>query len=71
MKTMVQNIEYLAPLGLSHYVMLKFQFNCYHVLNEYSQSEFKYDKADFKSMREDLQSINWELELEGLDSVQT
>ena len=68
---MVQNIEHLAPLGLSHHVMLKFKFNCCLVLNEYSQPKFKYDKADFKSMREDLQSINWELKLEGLDSVQT
>ena len=68
---MVQNIEYLEPLGLSHHVILKFKFDCYHVSNEYSQPKFKYDKADFKSMREDLKSVNWELKLEGLDSVQT
>ena len=70
-EAIVQNIEYLAPLGFSHHVMLKFKFNCYHVFNEYSQPKFKYDKADFKSMREDLKSVIWELELEGLDSVQT
>ena len=51
--------------------MLKFKFSCYYVSNECSQPKFKYDKADFKSMRGDLKSVNWELELEGLDSVQT
>ena len=68
-EAMVQNIEYLAPLGLSHHVMLKFKFNCYHVFNEYSQPKFKYDQADFKSMREDLKSVIWELELQGIDYV--
>jgi len=55
---MVENVEYLAPLGKSHHCVLRFNYNLY---SENLESCYKslVDKGNYEEMNSDLTSINW------------
>ncbi len=68
---MVDTIEHMAPLGLSHHQVLKFRYKCYTLTNGASITKVKYDKADYKSMREDASNIDWDSRLKEKDTAHT
>ena len=57
---MASNIEYQSPLGKSDHSVLKFDFNCYTVIQNYSRKKVYYNKADYNTIREALHKIEWE-----------
>ena len=59
---MVENLEYVSPLGTDDHKVLAFQYNCYCSHSKGTSVHFNYYKGDYESMREEL-SINWENEL--------
>ena len=61
---MVASIEYQSPLGKSDHSVLRFDFKCYTVIQNYTQKKIYYDKADYKAINEALHKIEWENELQ-------
>ena len=69
---MVSNLQYIQGLGRSDYLVLSFNFNCY--VNTTLNPLFKkrnFFKGDYSPINTSLQSINWEVVLNGLDSSQS
>jgi hypothetical protein len=55
---MVDNIDISPPLGKSIHSLISFVFNIYVENQNTSKIRYKYDKADFESMR-DILNIDW------------
>jgi hypothetical protein len=55
---MVDNIDISPPLGKSDHSLILFVFNIYVENQNTSKIRYKYDKADFESMR-DILNIDW------------
>ena len=71
-ENMVSNLQYIQGLGRSDHLVLSFNFNCY--VNTTLNPSFKkrnFFKGDYLSINTSLQSINWEVVLNGLDSSQS
>ena len=54
----LNNLEYHSPLGKSDHSVLTFNYNCYL---DYSapKDKYSYGKADYTSMRNELETTNW------------
>ena len=64
-ETMINDIDYSAPVGKSHHSTLLFQFKCYKPSETSNIPGYTYDKGDYDTIREKLSEINWDKELEG------
>ena len=61
-----------APLGPSDHSLIPFNYDC--VIEKCGSDEMhsrSFYNGDYKSMREDLATLNWELEFEGLTTQQS
>ena len=67
-ENLIENLKYIAPLGLSDHIGLLWKFTC-SVSTVHRQEVVKraYWKGDYSSMAEILSSIDWEKEFEGAD----
>ena len=62
---MINELEYLAPLGKSHHVVLKFEMKCYVPDSHNKNASYCYDKGDYSTMRRMFQDVDWDTELDG------
>jgi hypothetical protein len=60
---MVKEVDYLAPLGKSHHVTLRFCFNCYHYAAGQQGSRYIYDRGDYVKLRHIIGDIDWDKEM--------
>ena len=51
---MINNLEYLSPLGKSDHCIIKFHFECYIMLKESTTTKYLYNKGNYEAMKEDL-----------------
>ena len=59
-ENMVTDIEYQAPVGNSDHAVIVFKFNCYAEENVDIFIKKKYHQANYRKMKQHMQSINWE-----------
>ena len=64
---MVNGIEYLPAIGSSDHVCLRFNLLCYSSYSQVSRPKYNLYQANFDTMRELLQEINWDDNLSPLD----
>ena len=57
-------IIYDSPLGKSDHACLRFELKCHRTHHNISRKFYLYDKGDYEKMANELNSINWEDELE-------
>ena len=56
---MVTKIDHLSPLGKSDHSILALKLNCYSKINTYSKLKIYYDKADYASIKQELNDTQW------------
>ena len=56
---MVNNIQYDSPLGKSDHCCINFEFACQCPKKAWKRKKFFYNKADYTSMRKELDQMNW------------
>ena len=66
-ENVIRNIEYLAPVGSSDHCTIVFDYTCKIQDNHSITTKYKYDKGDYKAMRDFFTSVKWEEVLEGKD----
>ena len=49
---MIEKLKYLAPIGNSQHSLLNFNFCCYTKLTKSRVDKYRYDKGNYKEMRE-------------------
>ena len=64
---MIGKIEHCSPLGRSDHDVLMIDFQCYWQPHEQHKTRKLYHKADFDSMRNELQEIDWDDKMEDLE----
>ena len=47
----ISDIEYQSPVGKSNHCVLKFDYNCYAILQEKKVENFLHAKADFDALK--------------------
>ncbi len=63
-ENMIDDINFLPPLGKSHHSCLSFLFKCYHPASTAGQTKLIYDKGDYDEMNKILREIDWDAELQ-------
>ena len=66
---MISDLEILSPLGNSDHACITFWFNCYINYNKSEIERFIYDKGNYDAIRQSLDSVPWEEELEKRKTV--
>ena len=56
---MIEKLKYLAPIGKNHHSLLNFNFCCYTKSTKSRVDKYRYDKGNYKEMREMMTSRNW------------
>ena len=56
---MIEKLKYLALIGKSHHSLLDFNFCCYTKSTKSRVDKYRYDKGNYKEMREMMTSRNW------------
>ena len=56
---MIEKLKFLAPIGKSHHSLLNFNFCCYTKSTKSRVDKCRYDKGNYKEMREMMTSRNW------------
>ena len=64
---MVDGIEYLPAIGSSDHVCLQFNLLCYSSYSQVSRPKYNLYQANFDTMRQLLQEIDWDDNLSPLD----
>ena len=64
---MVDGIEYLPAISSSDHVYLQFNLLCYSSYSQVSRPKYNLYQADFNTMRQLLQDIDWDDNLSPLD----
>ena len=66
---MIEDMEYLSPLGKSDHMILMFNFRTYysHEYIEKTIGVFSYEKGNCKEIQNYLQNHEWEKDLQGKD----
>lgn len=59
-ENVVNNIQYLAPVGSSDHCTLVVTYNCKVQENRTKTKKYKYDKGDYCGMRQFFADIEWE-----------
>ncbi len=60
---MVDELQYKPGLGKSDHICLEFNYNCYTEISVSSQNKLNFFKGNYNAISEDLNNIQWELEL--------
>ena len=61
---MIENIEYLSPLGKSDHIIISFDFKCYTQQSGKDKIVYYYGKGNYDKMKTELGGINWQSELD-------
>ena len=56
---MIEKLKCLAQIGKSHHSLLNFNFCCYTKSTKSRIDKYRYDKGNYKEMREMMTSKNW------------
>ena len=62
-ENVVNDIQYLAPLGNSDHCTVLFNYVCKAVSSNSITTKYKYDKGDYDGMREYFRQVDWSVEL--------
>ena len=65
---MVNDLEYLPPIGASDHVCIFFNFSCYIDNKASVEPRYNFHKGDYTKMREILENTNWDT-IDNMDSV--
>jgi hypothetical protein len=68
---MVEDLEYLDPLGKSHHSTLTFTLQCYVTSNLKSREVYLYDKGNYVGLKAHFQSIDWQGKLQNKTTEET
>ena len=60
---MIQDIEYLSPLGKSDHLVISFNLICYIQQIKRVKEIYCHEKGNYTNVREELEQINWNEEL--------
>ncbi len=64
MEGMINDIQYIQPLGKSDHVCLVFNTNMYAHTDKKCKLRYAYHRGNYQNMTENLQHIDWEQRLE-------
>ena len=69
----IDNLEYQSPLGKSDHCVIIFDYICYVPSNMKAKERRNYRKADYESMRKELDTFDWEsyLRSDSIDEMWT
>jgi len=67
-ENLVENVEYLPPLGKSDHVCISFKYLLGDTESSDSTQKLNYWKADYVKIREELSAIDWATEFESKDT---
>ena len=56
---MVTDIEHMSPLGKSDHSILSLKLSCYSKINTYNKTKIYYDKADYDTIKNELNDAEW------------
>ena len=56
---MINDIDHMSPLGKSDHSILALKLNCYSKINTYSKLKIYYNKADYATIKEELNDTQW------------
>ena len=58
-ESMIQDIEYISPLGKSDHLVISFNLICYIQQIKRVKEIYCHEKVNYTNMREELEQINW------------
>ena len=61
---MIEDIEYLSPLGKRDHIIISFDFKCYIQQSGKDKIVYNYGKRNYDAMKTELGGINWQSELD-------
>ena len=59
---MIEDIEYLSPLGKSDHTIISLDFKCYTQQSGNDKIVYNYCKGNYDAMKTELGEINWQHE---------
>ncbi|CAG2230051.1 unnamed protein product [Mytilus edulis] len=68
---MINNLEYMSPLGKSDHCVLSFDYNCYINIKNKPRIAKLYDHGNYHDFKLELDKINWQEEIKDDFSVDT
>ena len=69
-RELINNINYLSPLGKSDHCIITFTYNVSYEKSAYKIRRIFYEKGDYASIRKYLNTVNWDEILSGKDTQQ-
>ena len=69
-RELINNINYLSPLGKSHHCIITFTYNVSYEKSAYQIRHIFYEKGDYVSIRKYLNTVDWDEILSGKDTQQ-